>query len=221
MQTTSDFATVLRLQQQAYDLLLWVGHRSFIDPILDATTIDILRDPERCQAWVEQRLKDVPHRLRPAKEEREIFGRLFASFFQTSFRIEKKEDYEGHYYRIIANKDQAAGKNKLGSRKAPRGLQRKRKNEATHLRMRSLVELLGGDQLPHFWDRVSDLLSDKQLRLEATIWAYAFGLLRRAEGESDGPAMHRLWKDMDQQTREHLTAERIERARTTLLKELT
>lgn len=218
MQTTaSDIATVLRLQQQAYELLMWVSHRSYIDPILDRNTIDIVRDPVRCQEWVIRLLKLAPRRLRPAAEENEVLARLFASFFQTSFRIEAKEDYEGRYYRIVANKDQAAGKNKLASRKTPRTLEKKRKNEATHLRMRSLVELFGDDQSAGFWERAYELLADKELRLEASIWAYAFGLLRRAEGENDGPAMHRLWKDIDQSTREHLTAERVELAKTKLI----
>lgn len=214
-------ATVLRLQAQAYDLLKWVSHRSFIDPLLDDRTAAILRDRAQCEAWVVRLLTQVPHRLRPAVADQHMFSRLFASFFQTSFRVEKKDDYGRSYYRIAANKDQAAGKDKLGSRKTPRTLQKKRKNEAMHLRMRSVVELCGDDQMPGFWDRVQELLSEKSLRQEATIWAYAFGLVHRAEGEDDGPAMHRLWKEMDLSVRENLTADRVEQARTAVLSALT
>lgn len=217
--TRDQIDRVLRLHRAAYEALVWLGNIALARPhMLDDETVALLRDEAACVAWVRRDPGRFPDRVRPAQADVGAFAHLFASFFQTSFRVERRLLDGNPYYRVVARKDEAAGKDRLGVRRVPRALERKRRDEAIDLRMRALVELAGSDQSPGFWDRVKELLADPTLRGHATLWAYACGLVRRAAGVgSDGPALHRLWLDMDRRTRQRLAADQVWLARAALL----
>ena len=219
--TRDQIARVLRLHRLAYEALVWLDNIALARPhMLDEPTAALLRDEAACVEWVRRDPGRFPDRVRPAPNDVDAFAHLFASFFQTSFRVERRLFDGNPYYRIVAKKDEAAGKDRLGVRRVPRVLERKRRDEATDLRMRALVDLAGSDQAPGFWDRVKEMLADPKLRQHATLWAYACGLVRRTVGGSDGPALHRLWLDMDRPTRARLAADQVWLAREALLNAL-
>ena len=209
-----ELARVLDLQARAYETLMWLSNIAHSRPeMLTERTADALRDPAACRAWLGRFHEQLPARLRPQGEEAGPFSLLFAGFFQTSFRIERRL-HDGRPYHVIAlNKDEAAGKGKLGTRPVPRALKRKRNDQAKHLLYRSLTALNDGPEDAAFWAAADEVLGDAGLRDDYLAWAYACELVHRARGEVHGPAVHTIWKQMRRDERQHLTPGRVWRAR--------
>jgi hypothetical protein len=213
--TREEVARVLDLQQRAYETLLWLSHVSFARPeMLNEQTADIVRDATRCRQWIAEHLDRLPPRLRPPAAEFEAFALLFSSFFQTSFRIERRHvSYSPPHYVIATNRDEAAGKKKLQARAVPHHLRRKRANEAQHLEYRALTLVNEGPEDTKFWQAAQDVRGDETVRPDLLIWTYACELVHRARGEPHGPAVHLVWKQIPKDVRQHLTADIAWRAR--------
>ncbi len=97
-------------------------------------------------------------------------------------------------------------------RKVPRGLTRKRKDEATHLKYRALT-YLQDENTSGFWDGARELIAESNVRRELVLWTWACELVHRSRGEPHGPAVHMLWRQMDEPTRRQISPERIRQAR--------
>ena len=210
-----EIARVLDLQSRAYETLLWLSTVSFARPeMLNDQTADVLRDAERCRVWIADHLDRLPPRLRPAPGEAESFALLFSSFFQTSFRIERRQvSYAPPHYVIATNRDEGAGKRKLESRPVPRHLRRKRAGEAQHLEYRALTLLHGGPEDVAFWEAAQRVRADEGVRTDLNVWTYTCELVHRSRGEAHGPAVHLVWKQIPKDVRQHLTADVVWQAR--------
>lgn len=213
--TRDELARVLDLQSRAYETLMWLSNIAHGRPeMLTERTADALRDPISCRAWLDRYHAQLPARLRPtAEDEAGPFALLFAGFFQTSFRVERRLHDGRPYFVIASNPDEATGKDKLGTRTVPRALKRKRNEQAKHLLYRSLTTLNDRPEDAAFWAAAEEVLGNDKLRDDYLAWAYACELVHRARGEVHGPAVHTIWKQMRRDERQHLTAERIWRAR--------
>lgn len=212
--TREEIARVLDLQGRAYETLIWLSHIAHARPaMLTEQTADALREPTECHAWLARFHEQLPARLRPSASESEVFARLFSSFFQTSFRIERRLHDGQPYFVIALNKDAAAGKDKLATRFVPRRVTRKRNDEAKHLLYRSLTMLNDGPEDVAFWNAAGAVFRDGGLRDDYLAWAYACELTHRARDEVHGPAVHAIWKQMRQDLRKALTAERVWKSR--------
>lgn len=211
----ADIVRVLDLQQRAYATLLWLETISYARPhLLTQQSVDDLRRTPTCMEWLRRHRDQIPARLQPAPQDAETFARLFASFFQTSFRFERRLHDGQPYFVILPNKDRAAGKDKLvGRGGVPRWLKQKRKDEAVHLKYRALADLDPTAGSADFWRTAEAVLDDAGLREDVVIWTYACELVHRSRADAHGPAVHLLWKQMDKPTRQQLTAARVWRAR--------
>lgn len=211
--TREEIETALELHGRAYEALLWLSNISFARPqMLTSQTATVLQKADECVEWVCSRVRDFPERVRPSPDHVRGFARLFASFFQTSFRIERRFHDREPYFRIVTNRDEAAGRDRLASRKVPRGLVRKRKDEAAHLEYRATT-YLADENTPGFWDCARELNSKRGLRRDLVLWTWACELVHRSRGEPHGPAVHLLWRQIDEQTRKQMTIDRIWQAR--------
>ena len=165
--TRDEMARVLDLHGRAYETLLWLDNAALAHPqLLTERTADELRDPRTCVAWLRRLHAQVPARLRPAGEDVEAFAWLFSSFFQTSFRIERRFHDGRPYFRIVANKDAATGRKKLAARKVPRSLKRKRQDEARRLMQSTLSEVGVPSNTPGFEDAAAAAMDMNQELLE-------------------------------------------------------
>jgi hypothetical protein len=211
--TREEIATALELHGRAYEALLWLSNISFARPqMLTSETVTLLQKAGRCVEWVSARAHDFPERVRPSRDDVQAFARLFASFFQTSFRIERCFHDREPYFRIVRNRDEAAGRDRLSSRKVPRGLVRKRKDEAAHLKYRAMT-YLADENTPGFWDCARELIAEATLRRDLVLWTWACELVHRSRGEPHGPAVHLLWRQIDDNVRKQMSIARIWQAR--------
>jgi len=211
--TRDEIATALELHERAYEALIWLSNISFARPqMLTSESAAVLQKADACVDWVSAHIHDFPARVQPSPDNLQAFARLFASFFQTSFRIERRVHTREQDYRITRNRDEAAGRDRLSSRKVPRGLVRKRKDEATHLKYRALT-YLADENTPGFWDGARELITEPSVRRELVLWTWACELIHRSRGEPHGPAVHMLWRQMDDPTRRQISTDRIWQAR--------
>jgi hypothetical protein len=209
----AEIARVLEEHRRAYEALRWLSHISFARPqVLTQQTAATLQNAEACARWVGENVAMFPARVRPEPESVEVFARLFASFFQTSFRIERRGAGADSHLRIERDRDEAAGRDRLSARKTPRGLKRKRKDESQHLKFRAIT-LLGDETSPGFWDAARELLNDVDVRDDLNLWTWACELVHRSRGEAHGPAVHLLWRQIPHESRENISADSVWDAR--------
>ena len=217
---SSELARVLEEHDRAYQALRWLSHISFARPyMLSDYTAAQLQKPDSCVAWIRENLWEFPARVRPATEHVGIFANLFASFFQTSFRMERRSDSGKPYFRIERNRDEAAGRDRFSSRRVPRNLRRKRKDESLHLKFRALTQL-ADEEVVGFWDAAREIVNDPSVRQDVVLWTWACELLHRAHGEPHGPAVHLLWQQMDTEARKNKNAEQIWESRQRIVEAL-
>ena len=211
----SDIERVLRLQNQAYSLLLWINKQEW----LDAATIEQLRFVDSCRAVLENRQGMFPPALRVEADEIEPLAHLLCAFFTTSFRVETKPHSTWNRRRdaydtttrprLVAG---AAKKSKAGREKTARS--------ARHLVLMALEELALENDCDVTQAQCETLLVDEEVSRAAHLWTYAHELLRRSQFASQGGAVHLLWLELDKASRETLSAEQIWQARATLLQAL-
>ncbi len=209
---------VIRLHQQAYDVLCWLSNIAFARPyLLTERAADELRDAARCAQWVRKHRHEFPGRLRPTDDTIDEFAQLFSSFFQTSFRIERMYSAgRPCHYRIYPKKDLAAGRDKLASRRrVPRATKRKRNEEARRLMARAMQAI--DESVDVSQDAIATMYEDDELRQDLLLWAWAVELNDRAQGISHGPVVHVLWQQMAPNVRRHHTIGPVWAARENLV----
>ena len=208
-----EIASVLDEHHRAYEALRWLSHISFARPqVLTEQTAATLQNAEACARWAGENVAMFPARVRPKPGSVEVFARLFASFFQTSFRIERRGTGVDSHLQIERHRDEAAGRDRLSARKIPRGLKRKRKDESQHLKFRALT-LVGDETGPGFWDAARELLNDADVRDDLNLWTWACELVHRSRGEAHGPAVHLLWRRIPHEVRRSISVDRVWEAR--------
>ncbi|MDB5296233.1 MAG: hypothetical protein JWO31_2216, partial [Phycisphaerales bacterium] len=169
--TRDELARVMDAQARAYAALVWLSTIAHARPhLLTERTADDLRDPVRCRAWLVRHEAQLPERVRPMADQEVEFARLFAGFFQSSFRVERRLWDGRPYYVIRTNPDEAAGRHKVATRKVPRALRRKRQAEADRLLDRALAAV-GGDAAVPAVRRAA--AADDALAVDLLAWGYA------------------------------------------------
>lgn len=218
----SEIERILRLQNAAYELLLWLNKRAEQEQaILSDDNLEKWRFAESCEAWVREMHGMFPQALRPAPDEIPAFSRLFSSFFQTSFQLVESApkvayDYFGHESGYVGS-----GKRKLmpaapGSKKSPKG-KSKVKDTARELRLIALEELALENDLLLPRATLEALENEDSLRDDLILWTYFHELNRRAHFASQGAAVRSLWQAMPKKEREKMTASKIHAAYHNLL----
>lgn len=84
----NDIERLLRLQNSAYEFLLWLNKRADHEQeLLSDQNLEKWRFAESCENWMRDVHGMIPIGIRPSVEDIPAFARLFSSFFLTSFRL--------------------------------------------------------------------------------------------------------------------------------------
>ena len=219
--TKSDIERILRLQNSAYEFLLWLNKRAESDgEILSDHNLESWRFGESCEGWVRDRYGMIPQTLRPAQDDIPAFARLFSSFFQTSFRL-----VEAAPARVYGGWGEeswgSSGKRKLmpgapGGKKSAKG-KIKVEESARELRIISLEELARKNDLQLSRAALERLEKDETLHDALILWTYFHELNRRANFSSQGDAVRSMWQAMDKNEREKMNADKIIKARDSIV----
>ena len=217
----SDIERILRLQNSAYELLLWVNKRAENEQeILSDHNLEKWRFGETCEGWIRAVYGMIPTTLRPAEEDIPAFARLFSSFFQTSFRL--VESAPTRVYDDWGEESWgSSGKRKLmpGAPSGKKSAKGKAKvgESARELRLIALEELAIKNDLLLGRPDLEVLESDSKLHDALTLWTYIHELNRRANFASQGEAVRSLWQEMDKKEREKIDADKVMKAHDKLL----
>lgn len=196
-------AELLRLQAQGYRLLMWLDEQSVKDPaLLSAAAVAQLREAASAAAWMARERAAIPPALLPGAAEAERFWNLFASFFATSFRVERLE-FDDHL--IDARLKLGAGE-KAAARAGVEGA-----------KMLAVKHLAGSQGLRLSEKEASRLVKRATLGEAALIWTYVWELDRRARHKGKGPVAHRVWRSLPWAVKRALDVEAVWAARAALL----
>lgn len=194
----------LDLQKRSYALLLWIGQST--RRLLDR---EALNSCTSCVDWLKRHLNEFPVELRPGLAEMDVFAKMLTSFFTTSFHVEVKE---GNARLVRGQKFKNGRSKKYGASKAS--------ETAADLSSIAIASLAAEESVLFEQGVAEALLRDETISDAVNLWSYGCELVRRSEYASEGPAVHHLWKELDDEKRKRLNAEEIWKARTVLIEAL-
>jgi hypothetical protein len=193
---------LLRLQSQAYELLMWLADEATRDPnVLSPTAVGALQNPETAARWLTQHQERFPVPLRPA-EFGGAFANLFASFFSTSFHV-KHLKFEG---RLLESRVTVGAPSERG---AISGLE--------YCQILALRHLATAEKRPITEKEARRIVRRAKLHEASLLWTYAWELDRRSKEKGKGSVVHRLWRSIPRETRQALSVEQIWQGREMLL----
>ncbi len=202
MLNREDVARLLRLQADAYELLMWLGRESILNPdLLSPSVVTLLGAPETTALWLEQHRERLPAELLPA-EPPGLFSSLFCSFFSTSFQVRHLELGE----RLLDSRLTLGAAKNLPSRI---GLEQSQALALKHL--------AAFERMPISEQDARRLVKRKALREAALLWGYVWELDRRAKNKGKGPVVHRIWQTLPREAKRSLDVERVWEARQQIL----
>jgi hypothetical protein len=211
-------AQVLRIQRQAFDLLLWLGRQARKRPeLLSTESLEALRRAESCERWLIRQHSSLPRDMRLVEDEVRIMAHLLAAFFQTSFHVTKAPAWNGCTSQRTYTVLRAGAASVRRGRAGRRARKSKDNDTAAQLRLIAVLALAeeAGVALTH--EQLDRLLDDSNLQADLNLWSYAWELHRRSQFASQGPAVHRLWQALDRYERERLDVDTIWQARDRLV----
>ena len=212
----SQIDTLLKLQNYAYEFLLWINQRAMDDPsILSDQNLEKWSSPATCEEWVRQVLGMIPASIRPAESELPAFSKLFRAFFHTSFRVVDKSsvrasnDWGDPIWVSSRKRRLVAGP--PGGKRTPKGKAKKEKS-ADELCLHALDELALEAGYCCSRDQLNQLRTNESYATEVVLWTYIHELERRANFSSQGEPVLLLWVSLPKKLRENISTERVLRA---------
>ncbi|HEX8549925.1 MAG TPA: hypothetical protein VF681_00080 [Abditibacteriaceae bacterium] len=218
----NDIERILRLQNSAYELLLWLNKRAENEQeLLSDHNLEQWRHGESCENWVRETSGMIPQAIRPSQEDIPAFARLFSSFFLTSFRLTERApvvsyDYYGHESGYVGSGKRRLMAGAPSGKKSAKG-KVKVEESARELRIIALEELALENDLLLSRADLEALEQDDNLHDALVLWTYFHELNRRANFASQGDAVRSLWQAMDKKEREKMSVEKIVNARDSLI----
>jgi hypothetical protein len=189
----SELEFALSVQERSYRLLQWLGdavRKGFVPIVL---AHDVAGAGAAAKHWLERQQGSLPVACRPTDQELDAFANFFGTYLETSFDLDEKSKMRrvstcGCYcpfcLRLVESRNLI-----------PKSLDSHDKKRAAKLRLRRLEELSIESGLVFNEDRARSILGIESQRVDASMSAYAFALLERLRGFSDGPAVLALWRD--------------------------
>lgn len=198
-----DIKDLLHLQAQGYRLLMWLDEQSVKDPeLLSAAAVAQLSEAASAAAWMARERGAIPPALLPTSAQAGRFWNLFASFFSTSFRVQRLELDD----RLLD------ARLKLGAHDTSppqAGVESAKTLAVKHLATSQGLRLSEKE--------ASKLVKRATLAQAALIWTYVWELDRRARHKGKGPVAHRLWRSLPWSVKRSLDVEAVWAAREALL----
>lgn len=198
-----DITELLVLQSRGYLLLMWLDEQSVKSPqLLSVSAVALLREAKSAAIWIEGHRSEIPPGLLPTAEQAERFWNLFASFFSTSFQVQRLEFDD----RLLDARLKLGTDDSAPSRS---GLEGAQALALKHLAASAGMHLDVKD--------ARRIVKRAALHNAALIWTYVWELDRRARHKGKGPVAHRLWRSLPWSVKKTLDVDAVWTAREALL----
>ncbi len=185
-----DVAELIEIHQRAYRLLMWINDEAAQNPAwLRSDAVEQMSSRSACERWLRENCSNLPSRLMPDRVNARAFAAMFASFFDTSFRLDRFEfDGELMDARLRRRRNRIHGGN----------------HNVKHVVASALRHVLSREGVRLTKDEVARLATSERLKTEVRIVAYVWELGQRARGKSKGQIIHRLWRSIPIDVRKSL-----------------
>jgi len=209
-------AHTLELHKRTYELLMWLKQQANGNGAwLNQKAMEEMSSAKTCQDWVTRHCAMFPVVLRPAKDELGNFSHLFASFFATSFRVGLDRSWGAEKTTLVT------GTKAFKGRRHRRYSGQRELDAALALKRAALTALAENSQVNCESAAIERCLTLEEYQPDLTLWTYACELVRRCQFATQGPVVHRLWLEIDEQVRKNLSADTVWNARSRLVQWLT
>ncbi len=198
-----DITELLVLQSRGYLLLMWLDEQSVKSPqLLSVSAVALLSEAQSAAKWMEGHRAEIPPNLLPTADQAPRFWTLFASFFTTSFQVQRLEFGD----RLL---DARLKLGTDGSAPSRSGLEGAQALAIKHLAASEGLHLDVKD--------ARRIVKRAALHDAALIWTYVWELDRRARQKGKGPVAHRLWRSLPWSVKKALDVDAVWTAREALL----
>ncbi|GJM25379.1 MAG: hypothetical protein DHS20C16_17940 [Phycisphaerae bacterium] len=183
-------AELIEIHQRAYRLLMWINDEAAQNPAwLRPEAVGQMSSRSACEKWLWQNSSYLPSRFLPDRAHTKAFAAMFASFFDTSFRLDSLE-FAGDLVdaRLRRRRNRIHGGN----------------HNMKHVVASAIRYVLSREGVRLTPDEAGRLAVRESLKIETRIVAYVWELGRRARGKSKGQIVHRLWRSIPPGVRRRL-----------------
>lgn len=182
------------LHQRSYNLLMWLSAAVSKGIIRFDRAHDYMDEAEAAEDWIEGHYLNLPAHCRPGREQLPAFARFFATYLTTSFELVKKPGQQltspcGCYCPLCAYLIAAPN---LKTKKLSRhDKERARKIKITALQQLSMTHNAHLDR-----EQLEKLIDSESAARDVALLAYGQQLVARTHGQSQGPAVLALWREI-------------------------
>ncbi len=188
MKCTLDVATLLRLQQLAYELVIDISRQAAENPQwLNLETANQIKTPEGAEKWLASQAGKIDKTRFPEDELRRPFINLFSAFFETSFHFDIRQ------YR-----------DELISARIEPQFMRVGKSERYRVAVLALRDLAKEQRVLLAIEQLRKLAKHNDIRTDVFILTYVWELRKRAVGKGKGIVAHQIWKALPHDIRKSL-----------------
>jgi hypothetical protein len=182
------------LHQRSYNLLLWLSAAVSKGLIRFDRAHDYMDEAEAAEDWIKGHYDNLPANCRPKRDQLPAFARFFATYLTTSFDLVKRPGQQltsqcGCYCPLCAYLVAAPN---LKTKK----LWRRDKERARKIKITALEQLSGEHNAHLDREQVEKLIDSESAARDAALLAYGQQLVARTHGQSQGPAVLALWREI-------------------------
>jgi hypothetical protein len=188
-----ELAHVVALQEKSYGLLRWVQKALRKETLRFDVAHEALSASAAAREWISRHLTSIPHNLRPAADELDVFAHLFASYLMTSFELRPSPRIR--QIPLCRCCTCPLCSYLVADYLVPRRLSKKAKGVARDLKRIYLTARAAELGVPEAPARVARALAAPELQEELALATYGAELLRRAEFSSQGEGVLALWRE--------------------------
>jgi len=182
------------IHSQSYQLLRWVAEavrKGFIPATRAhqyANTGDAAFD------WMQEHYLNLPQAMRPDRRHLREFASYFGNYVMSSFDIVEQPGTRldsrcGCYCPLCAHLVNAP-------HLQPKKLGKRDKVRADQLMVNRVIALANEEKIAVSDAAIADIVESDKTRRSAAYSAYGYWLIKRLEGDTDGPAVLALWREI-------------------------
>ena len=190
---TDRVARAVRVQSQAYALLMWMEQALDHGIIQPEKGTSYATELEAGQDWIERHLLNFPPEARPATEDLEAFTRYFTSYLDCSFDLDPNPGEvlysdDGHCFCPACSF--------MLRRKhlRPKKVQSADKRRAQKLIEQAVRQIALDEGLQPSEKGLAQLLAERDLKPQLSLCAYIIDVQHRMRGSMGSPASLVLWR---------------------------
>ncbi|HXQ70661.1 MAG TPA: hypothetical protein VN844_09250 [Pyrinomonadaceae bacterium] len=194
MLKADELVQAVDLHRRSYNLLLWLRTAIAKGVIQVTRAHEYMDEAEAAEDWIESHFLNLPPNCRPEREQLKPFSRFFATYLTTSFELVDQpfhllESKCGCCCPICAY---LTGPHHLKTKK----LFRRDKERARKIKIAALQQLSREHNKYLAQEQAEKLVDSHTTAREIAMLAYGQQLVARTRGNSEGPAVLALWREI-------------------------